>query len=218
MTVDYTLVRHHRKHDRATTTGGRWVRWLGGAVLVLATVIAGGAIQSWTPDVVREQAPFVRTGVPGAVVDGRTFDVTVLGVRGGTLISVEGATHDTSGIWIVVRLRLTAKRDPLALGYAALIDASGRTYLSSGRFDQPLVGAPPIASRVLQPGIPVTGEIAFEVPVAVAGDLSIECGGDASDQRMDVLTRIRLPIDSTQIAAWRADRQPLTLTGPGGAA
>jgi hypothetical protein len=195
MTVDYTQI----PGRRADAT-----------VRISATLAICAAITSHTPTVDTQQRPFVRTGNVGSVVNVRTFDATVLGVRGAALISDANGAHDTSGIWIIVRVRLTAIGNPLSLGYAALLDGQGRTYRATGRIDQPL-----LISRELEPGIPVTTELAFEVPTSVASDLSLQLAtGLDDDLRMDALTRIRLPIDSAEIRQWQASKTPTTVAGP----
>jgi hypothetical protein len=203
MTVDYTQIPGHRR--RIATTSRR----AGATVLIVATLAIGAAITSHTPNDDTQQRPFVRTGNVGSVVNARTFDVKVLGVRGAAVISADDGPHDTSGIWIIVRVRLTAIGNPLSLGYAALLDGQGRTYRATGRIDQSLLDG-----RELEPGIPVTAEIAFEVPTSVASDLSLQLASAPDDLRMDAMAQIRVPIDAAQIRQWQGSKTPTTVAAP----
>ncbi len=206
MSIDYTLVRGHRAPSRAARIG----RILGAIVLVLATLAIGQLIAAHTPDATAQERPFVRTGAIGSVIDARTFDVKVLGVRGGALLTDGTSTYDTSGVWVIVDVQLTALGNPAMLGYAALLDGDARTYRATERFDQPL-----LTGRELQPGLPVTGEIAFEVPVSVTGDLTIQLS-PATDGVLatDAVAQIRLPIDRASVDQWRTAKKPVVLANP----
>jgi hypothetical protein len=206
MTLDETPVRNHRRALFANTPGGRRLRAAGTVALILATLAVGSTITSHTPDDDAMQQPFIRTGAIGSTVDARTLDVAVLGVRGAARITQDGNVHDTSGVWIIVKVRLTAHRDPTTLGYGALHDQQGRTYRASGRIEQFLLSA-----RTLEPGLPITGELAFEVPVSVATSLSIRLGTSELDQRMDDLAQIRLPVTADQVRLWRTQKTPATV-------
>jgi hypothetical protein len=198
-----------RGHRRVTRTG-RAAALVLAAGLVVAALLAGGAITSQVPDTDQREQSFVRTGSVGKPIDARTFDATVLGVRGGPKLSGGGQTHDTSGIWILTRVRLEAHKAPAAVGYAALVDAQGRVYRATGRITQFLA----TGGRVLEPGIPIVGEIAFEVPLTAATDLSLQLAGPQLDRRMDVMTLCHLPVDAATLAQWKAQTAPLTLADP----
>lgn len=202
-------VRSHRV-GLAPSWRARAIRRCGAIVLVVATLAIGSVIVSHTPGADAREQPFVRTGQPGQTVAGRVFDTDVTGVRGAAVITSDGATHDTSGVWIIVQVRLTARRDPETIGYAVLRDRDGRTYRATERFDQAILG------RVLQPGVPATGEIAFEVPVTAASGLTIDLAVNEFDQRMDQMTRIVVPVTTSQVTRWRADRTATRLQDPGG--
>jgi hypothetical protein len=172
---------------------------LGVGVLILAALAVGGVVNSRTPDTDHRERPFVATGTIGRAVDVRTFEATVLGVRGTTKLAYSGEWHDTSGIWILVRLRLAARDKPASIGYAAVRDSKDRTYLATTRISQPLL------SRVCQPGIPVEGEVAFEVPPAVAPTLSIRLADPVLDQRLDAMAEVPLRITKSKVDQWRSD-------------
>lgn len=195
-------VRRHRRPGEGIP--GR----LGVGVLILAALAVGGVISSRAPDTDHRQRPFVSTGSMGKPVGARTFDVTVLGVRGTMKLARLGKWHDTSGVWILVRVRLVARNEPATLGYAAVRDADGRSYLATTRITQPLHG------RTLQPGVPVEGEVAFEVPPAVAPTLSVRLAGPPVDQRMDAMAEVRLRIDKAMVERWRRSPDIMQIATP----
>jgi hypothetical protein len=206
MTGEHAEIRGHRRVTRAGRIGSA----LTACALVLGALLLGGAIKARVPDTAREQEPFVRTGAVGTPVDARTFTVTVLGVRGGAILSADRQSHDTGGIWVLVSVRLAARHAPVSIGYAALRDARGRVYRATDRVEQFLV----TGGRTLQPGIPLTGEVAFEVPVRVATHLSLRLAASATDLRMDAVTDSPLPVDAAELGAWQAQKQPLVLAAP----
>jgi hypothetical protein len=195
---------------RRTTRAGRLGAALLGTGLVIAALLAGRAITSHAPDADKREQPFVRTGRVNHPVDGRTFVATVLGVRGGPKLNGGGQPHDTSGIWVLTRVRLVARAAPTSVGFAALVDDRDRAYWATGRITQFLAGG----GRTLEPGIPVVGEIAFEIPLSAATHLRLRLAGPQFDQRMDAVTECRLPIDSAMLAQWRAQSEPLQLEKP----
>src|SRR4029078_1356952 len=105
------------------------------------------------------EQPYPRAGAGGERIDVRTFDLTVVSVRGAAKVSAYGKNYDTNGVWVVVRGRMTAKAEPTSAGYAAVRDGRGRIYLATDRFPQTFVGG----GRKGQPGVTLEGDVAFEV-------------------------------------------------------
>lgn len=195
----------HRLPVRRAHAPRRW--WTVGALIVV-TLGLGSALTAITPDRDEQERPFTATGPMRAEVVGRTFTATVLSARGAAKISTRGRDYDTAGVWVLVLVRVSARGEPTALGHASVRDAWGREYLATGRFDQPLAGA----GRTIQPGIPVTAEIAFEVPVAVAGDLAVRLSSTGYDQRMDSMIEVDLPAaGAATVAEWARSATPTTL-------
>jgi hypothetical protein len=178
------------------------------AVLLVIALAAGALLSRYTPDVDSRDRPFVRTGHIGQTITLPEFTVSVRSVRGAAVVSQSGANHDTSGVWILVTVRLVALHEPVSVGYMALRDGQGRTYRASARISQVLDG------WRLQPGVPVTGEVAFEVPVAVAGNLAVQFARPAIDLRMDAIAEVPLSISDSQARAWKADTTPATPAKP----
>jgi hypothetical protein len=177
-------------------------------MLLVVALAVGALVSRNTPDVDTQQQPFVRTGQVGGIVRTPDFDARVLSVRGAAVISQSGAVRDTSGVWVLVTVRLMAMHKPLGVGYMAVRDGQGRSYRASTRIDQALSG------WRLQPGVPVAGEVAFEVPVAVAGNLSIRLAEPPIDLRMTAVAEIPLAISDSSARQWRAQTQPVVLVRP----
>ncbi len=196
-----------RSHRKASLSGRQRV---GAGALIIAALAIGSAMQVYQPSITNEQGPYVRTAAVGHVIDVRTFDATVLGVRGAAVITQRGVKHDTSGVWIIVKVKLVARGEPTGIGYAAVRDGKGNTYRASERIDQPLA----TAAHTLQPGIPVAGEIAFEVPVSATTDLAIRLADKPFDQRMDAMAEVHLPIDPDTVRKWKADTSGTTVAAP----
>lgn len=200
-------VRRHRAprgpvHEALAALGTR----LGVGAVLLAAVAVGGVVQAAAPDADTRERPFLRTGSIGEPVDGRTFEVRVLGTRGAKEVSRSGKTRATGGVWVLVRVRVVARAEPTVLSYAAVRDARGRVFVATERISQPLAGG-----RALQPGIPVEGEIVFEVPQDAAAGLSVRLATTSIDHRLDAMTEIGLGIDSATASAWLAEAEPAVL-------
>jgi hypothetical protein len=187
---------------------GGWRRRLGTASLVVLAVGVGGAAQAYKPDPIEQQGPFIRTGHLGDRVDARTFDARLLGVRGGALIKSRGLDHDTSGVWIVVKVRLTSHGEPVQLGQVSIRDGDGRTFRASARIDN----NPPL--RQLQPGLTVDCEIAFEVPKDVPLPVAARLTTALIDVRMDGMAQLELDVTAAQLQQWAADKTPLVVMRP----
>lgn len=198
-------MRSHRQR-----THGNPLRYrIGAAALVILALAVGGLITRHIPDADEQQRPFIRTAAVGSLIGLRTFDATVLSVRGAAVITDSDQTHDTSGIWILVKIRLVSVHKSATVGYAALLDAQGHTYTASTRIEQFLVSG----GWDLQPGVPVVGEVAFEVPVAVASHLSIRLAG-AQDVRLDGMAEVPLPIGADEVRRWKAQTTPVAPEKP----
>ncbi|GAA3725402.1 hypothetical protein GCM10022225_02870 [Plantactinospora mayteni] len=184
----------------------------GAGTLIVAALAVGGAIANWRPinggGAEARERPFVQAGRFGETVSTRVFDATVLDVRGAAKVSNGGQSHDTAGVWIVLRVRLATRDRAMSIGYAALRDQRDREFRATTRFTQPLVGA----GRVLQPGIPVEGDLAFEVPRDAATRLSAYFGQEQIDIRMDDLAEVLLPtVDKARVDEWASAPAPVPL-------
>ncbi|HET6211484.1 MAG TPA: hypothetical protein VFE14_01290 [Micromonosporaceae bacterium] len=205
MTAPPPVHRHKAPRRDVQTAVADLGKRLGVTGLVLAAVAIGGVIKAHELDVEQRERPFIHAGAIGQIRSARTFDVTVLGVRGSTKLKAGDDVYDTDGVWVLVKVRLMANRDPSFVGYAAVRDTAGRTYRASRRMDQPL------DSRELQPGLPVEGEVAFEVPRTAVAGLAVRFSSGSYDLRMDAMPEISLGIDRVAAARWLAAPDALTL-------
>jgi hypothetical protein len=175
------------------------------AVLVLVALGAGRTIIACTPDTDHREQPYPRAGAVGETIDVRTFDLTVLRVRGAAKVTAFGKDYDTGGVWLVIRVRMTAKVEPTTAGYAVVRDGRGRIYHATDRFPQTVVGG----GRRGQPGVALEADVAFEVPPAVATDLVLLVADNSFDQRMGAEAEVRLPIDGATVARWQGVTEPI---------
>jgi hypothetical protein len=172
---------------------------VGAGALILAALAVGSLIPGSDENIEHRERPFVAAGQVGDQRSTREIDITVTEVRGVGKIKGDKRIHDTAGIWVIVKVRVTARAEAGIIGYAAVRDSDGRTFELSARIEQPLEG------RTLQPGIPVTGELVFEMPRDAATDLTVLFADRAFDRRMDVQVEIDLPeVDRAQVDRWAA--------------
>lgn len=178
---------------------------LGTAALLIAALAVGGAISNLDPDPETSHRPFLTAGDKGETVQTRAFDAVLLEVRGGQAVGSRGVRHDSKGVWIIAKVRITARGEATAVSYAAIRDGDERIFDASGRVQQSLGG------RVMQPGIPVVMEIVFEVPTDVPTPLAVRLAVNPSDHRMDGMAEIELGLTSGELTAWAQQKDPLTI-------
>lgn len=162
---------------------------IGSVILVIVALVLGQLLIDLSPDTDTSHAPFLIAGKPGDNVDVRTFDVKLISARYASVVKSSGIDHDSSGVWVILKIRVTARAEAMLIGYAALVDKSGRTYLASDRVKQTLVSS----ARTLQPGIPVEGEVAFEIPRDAVAGATVRFARKSGDHRMDAMANIELP-------------------------
>jgi hypothetical protein len=176
---------------------------------VLAALAIGGPLAALRPTSDVRERPFVQQGGFGELTSARTFEATVVSVRGAAKISQRGRVYDTAGVWVLVRVRLIATAEAATVNYAVLRDERERSHRQTTRLEQPLTGS----SRTLQPGIPVEGEIVFEVPRDTATRLWLRLAQPILDRRMDAMAEVALlPVPQSTVDQWSADSAPATLT------
>ncbi|MGH3679987.1 MAG: hypothetical protein ACRDT2_07010 [Natronosporangium sp.] len=181
-------------------------------VLLVGVVAVGGLVADSELNDDRRFREFVTSGPVGEPVSAETVDVTVLGARAAaTIVEQPGfQPRDTAGVWVLVRFRALATREPVTIGYAAVRDSSGREWSATERVEQPLVGF----GYQLEPGIPVEAEVVFEVPREAATDLTVRLGDAGIDLRMQPVAEVPVPFDEAAVAAGLAEPEPLVLAEP----
>src|SRR5262245_16576358 len=190
------------------------LRWLVGIAAVMATLLVGEVLLRTAPSADDDTAAFLVGGRSFRPVVVGGLAVTVLGIRGAaTVRRPNGTVLDTGGVWVIVKLELTATGQTTAVRYLALADRGGNTYRVSRRWPQAITEGVP----ELQPGLPVDGEVAFEVPRDVATQLRLRAGEHwsvAVGLRARAVTDIALPVERSEVDRWVADRDPAVLAAP----
>lgn len=179
----------------------RLLRRLGAGLLIVGVLAAAQAVDRSVPNRNEQLRPFPAAGDFGTDIQARDFQVRAVAVRCAGKLKIGEAILTTQGVWIVVKLRLTARTEPVTINFAAVRDASGRVYETTDRFGQDLVAG----GRRLQPGLPVEGEIAIEVPAASAGGLTLLLASTYVDHRMDSMAEIPLPVSAGAAAQANAE-------------
>jgi hypothetical protein len=180
-------------------------------LMLLAVVAAGGWVTGTRGNADHRFREFVVAGAVGEPVTAGGFDVTVREVRTAAEITDRpGWRHDSGGVWVLVRVRAVAHQEPVSISYAAVRDQRGRAWLATQRIAQPLAAGGGAGPR-LEPGIPMEGEIAFEVPREVATELTIRLASSGSDVSMQAVAEIPLPVDDAMLAAGLAEPEPILL-------
>jgi hypothetical protein len=190
------------------------LKLIGGIAAVLATLLVGQALLRTAPSADDDSATFLVGGRSFRPVVVGGLAVTVLGIRGASLVRrPDGQILDTGGVWVIVDVELTATQQTTAVRYLALADRDGNTYRVSQRWHQAITEGVPD----LQPGLPVDGEVAFEVPRDAATQLSLRAGEHwsvAVGLRSRAVTDIALPVERSEADRWVADRDPAVLVPP----
>ncbi|MFI5912899.1 hypothetical protein [Dactylosporangium sp. NPDC051541] len=173
------------------------------ALLVLATIAAGADVVRNKPDQEHAGRPFIFGGTVGSLVDVDTFQVVVQAAAGGMKLKNprNGPALETTGVWVLVRVRVTATREPLILQYARLRDEQSRTFTATERITQPLTGG-----RSFQPGIWVEGHIVFEIAKDATGLVLLL--GEHSGFGPGLLALAAVPIPSP-VPQWLTQTTPL---------
>ena len=187
------------------------LRRVGGVVLIVVTFLAGQALLRTSPGENERAAPFF---VPGHAFQPTTVDgllVTVQGLRGAAkLHPAEGPALTAKGVWVLVRLELMATSHTTTAAYLALADRHGHTYRPSTRLAQGLTEGSP----KLQPGLPVNGEVAYEVPREFLTELSLRAAehyDEALGLRSRAVTDIAIQVSPADADRWAAEPDPAVL-------
>jgi hypothetical protein len=138
----------------------------------------------------------------------------LLGARGAAKAGPEdGFSTDTAGIWVIVRVRVEATDKTTRASYFALADKKNRTFRATARFKQRLADG----TVVLEPGIPIEAEIAFETPRDTATGLTLrvrELDSAIFGEDLSAVTDIRVPVSDADVSRWLHDPAPASLATP----
>jgi hypothetical protein len=181
-------------------TGRRMVRRAGAGVLILAALAAGRVVTSAYESDDSLSDPYLVAGSLGRPVSLRYADVTATAVEGSTFVSPNSGMR-TSGVWIVVQLKIVTKEKPQEVRFAAIEDRQGRTYLANGTRSQFSPGAS-------QPGIPRYATALVEVPKDAVEGARLHVALNSLDTRRDDMADIDLGLTAVEARQWseRTDR------------
>jgi hypothetical protein len=179
--------------------------------LVVTVTALGGLVIQHTPGSEEATRAFIHSGQAGESVDGRTFVARVDSVHGATVITNSlGDEFDTDGIFVVVGLSVVAKDATTSFNDTVAIDHSGRRFDATDRLRQNMA-----SGYKFQPGIPITGDIVFEVPRNAAVGLVIHLTtsfGLSDDYRMEAAIDLR--ITQSTLDGWLSEREQIEVRDP----
>jgi hypothetical protein len=177
-----------------------------GKIVATTTMLLGACAVLWgmrstTPNYNRLLAPIESRGEAGNFVRGRTIALRVDGVdlarrlQGRCLNGM--TTFDTGGIWIIVHATATAVKGPERVAATAIEDPAGTRYLQS---DRPSMCAELLSEMTLQPDVPTSGDLIFELPADALADAElVATAAPFGFGPLDSQLRIRLGIDAADV-------------------
>jgi hypothetical protein len=179
-------------------------KWAALAAVVLVAMAIGRVVTETVPVNELATEPFVRAGEVGAPVALRYADVEVTGVRAGPHL-YGGEPIVSAGQFLLVDLRIVARRESTPMFGFALIDAAGRRYAPMGR------GATCPTNTTAPAGVPWYAVFCFDVPPGALEGMVVEVAKgdhevDGAPQRRDDLARIDLGIDAARAKEMAASR------------
>ena len=185
---------------RPMPTGRRVVRRAGAGVLILAALAAGRVVTSAYESDDSLSDPYLVAGSLGRPVSLRYADVTATAVEGSTLVSPNSGMK-TSGVWLVVQLKIVTKGEPQEVRFAAIEDRRGRTFLANGTRSQ-------FSPGVSQPGVPRYATALVEVPRDAVEGARLRVALNSLDPRRDDMADIDLGLTAVEARQWaeRTDR------------
>lgn len=114
--------------------------------------------------------------------DARTFTVAVSSVQLADRIQIDGRRAQTSGVWLVVEAEFARRLTSGTM--TALLRIGRTTYADSARMESDGLGSTPS-----QPGLPMAGSVAFELPeaalTAAGADAAVVRFGATADPQLD---------------------------------
>jgi len=157
------------------------------ALAVAGVLVVGAALVSWSaPSPEQVQGPMAVTARVGEPATGRTLRVTVERIRLARAVRGGDWEGSTPGVWLVVRVRAEARLQATSL--TGTVTVGDRSWTASER--------PPtsIGAELLDAGLPMEGDLLFELPrSALGGDAELEIA-TSSSIRLDSAVRVRLDL------------------------
>nr|WP_255430285.1 DUF4352 domain-containing protein [Streptomonospora sp. PA3] len=154
----------------------------------------------------------------GEPVDARQFTITAEKVRVAEAVSDEDGLGtsgpiEANGVWVVATVEITATRAPLLNTDAELVMSDGYVYSTTGWLSNGLAGG---FGATLDPGIPVTGMLVFEVPEDRLKDPTLQVNARESlDDRLSARADIDLGLSGAELDRLLADpEQSIAVPAP----
>lgn len=172
-------------------------------LLSVALVAAAVLVRATTPDAGLREAPFVERASLGVTAPSRELDVRMLTVGVAETLGSGDEELTTSGVWVVAALTAAAVNDPTGVQATLLVD--GRSYAATGR-----LGGATLDSGYVDPGLPQSGVVAFEVPreLVDAGRTVVIRISASSAPRLDAV--VDLAVDLGELGVQRSIAVPGT--------
>jgi hypothetical protein len=181
------------------------------AVLLVAALATGRAVQGLMPAETEASAPFERAGAVGEPVETRWGTVEVTAVEGSTrIVDSAGTGRISAGVYVVVDWTYTAAGEPQIPSYVAIRDGDGRVFRTSSERN------PYASGGAAQPGIPRRLAVAIELPAdAVAGaHLVVALPDNDEDHRRDDIAVVDLGLTQDDADAWAASEESIEVAEP----
>lgn len=168
-------------------------------LLVIAALFVGSALTSALPDPEESRLdPFPVAGALGEPVRLRTSEFTLTGVRPAKTVELHNTVAATAGVWLVVAVTYEPLGQP-----GTLTGSQGGLRSRDGRW---FGGTQAIANNCgpANPGLPVTCDLPFEVPVDALEGLILAIPAEAGSWGADQVTDIDLGITPERAAEFAA--------------
>jgi hypothetical protein len=181
------------------------------AVLLVAALATGRAVEGLMPAETEASEPFERSGAVGEPVETRWGTVEVTAVEGSTrIVDSFGTGRISAGVYVVVDWTYTAAGEPQMPSYVAIRDREGRVFRSSSERN------PFSSGGAAQPGIPRRLAAAIELPAdTVAGaHLVVALPDNDEDHRRDDIAVVDLRLTQDDADAWAASEEQLEVAEP----
>ncbi|TWF47651.1 hypothetical protein [Neorhizobium alkalisoli] len=162
------------------------IRFLATIIGILTAAALLQVFQATTPGYAQLTGPILTSGAQKDTVSSQTFSVRIdKAVQAKTLVLKRFSRtieRQTQGTWLVVSAELWAFQETMPLAGASIRGASGRLYVQTHRAD----AAPQLLSlKKVQPGLPTTGILVFELPEEEATDMTLILSKQASPRLED---------------------------------
>lgn len=186
----------------------RLSRWLTVPALTAALLFGSWAVSHLPTSSSVANAQFIRSGTVGQSVDLRTGSVKVTGVRSAAEIQSGNQVAKTPGIWLVVDVDFTPRKEPRDLLLPQLSDSMERSF---GGFQA--ITVPPCSAG--QPGMVLSCTFALELPTdALSGATFLLHSEDSLSRVPFDVASIDLGIDQSRAEQLAAETGRVVLKEP----